>query len=50
MDELDELIDQVDIATIKNPELAKPTGLTSQIRKTFLSNYAPDDDRIVAFE
>ena len=48
--ELDELIDQVDIATIKNPELAKPTGLTSQIRKTFLSNYAPEDDHIVAFE
>jgi tetratricopeptide (TPR) repeat protein len=48
--ELDEVIDQVDIATIKNPELAKPTELTSQIRKTFLSSNAPEDDSIVAFE
>jgi tetratricopeptide (TPR) repeat protein len=48
--ELDEVIDQVDIATIKNPELAKPTEHTSQIRKTILSSNAPEDDNTVAFE
>jgi len=48
--ELDQMIDQVDIATIKNPEMAKPTELTSQMRKTFLSKFVPKDDHIVAFE
>lgn len=40
--ELDQMIDQVDIATIKNPEMAKPTEHTAKIRKTILSNNTPD--------
>ncbi|GEM_PF-6884224 len=39
--DLDNMLNQVDIDSIKNPEFAQSSKLTAHIRKTLLSDHSP---------
>lgn len=47
VDDLDELLDQVPLDSIKEPELSQPSRAVSHLRKLLLEQHTPEDDNIV---
>ena len=48
--ELDQMLDQVDINSIKDPEFAKASEFTTQIRKIVIKTIAPEKNNILPFQ